>query len=312
MSTKNYNTLDYESQVKKILFKTQVKKQLNTSVVSWLRDENQILKALEVEQCANHIGITEINNVAHIVKADFCRNRICNVCAWRRQSKFVAQMFPVLEKLGSKYEYLFVTLTIRNVKYENLSHAIDILLQGYDKFLKRRKIKRAWVGKVRALEVTYNTDKKSKSYQTFHPHIHIFVAVEKDYFTNSKKYISHKELVGYWQECISVDYLPDCDIKKVTDTQNGAVETLKYSFKSSTDSTALKGYFYTLKNRRLVSFSGVFADMRKLLKQSDFENILTDDINTANISRLAYSLYKFDATGGIYKYYDSLELSLKG
>jgi plasmid rolling circle replication initiator protein Rep len=307
MSTKNYNTLDYESQVKKILFKTQVKKQLNTSVVSWLRDENQILKALEVEQCANHIGITEINNVAHIVKADFCRNRICNICAWRRQSKFVAQMFPVLEKLGSKYEYLFATLTIKNVKYEDLSHAIDIILQGYDRLLKRRKIKRAWVGKIRGLEVTYNAKTK-----TFHPHIHIFIAVKKDYFTNADLYISQNEFTEYWQECIRADYKPICNVEKVTDAQGGAVETLKYSFKSSTDSTALKGYFYTLKNRRLVSFSGVFADMRKLLKQSDFENILTDDVETKNITRLAYSLYKFDATGGIYKYYDSLELSLKG
>lgn len=304
MSTKNYITNDFECQVKKILFKTQIKKKLNESVVDWLFQEGETHKAYQVCDCANHIGITNINDVAHIVKADFCRNRICNVCSWRRQSKFISQMFPVLEKIGNSYEYLFATLTIKNVEYKNLSSAIDELLHAYDKFLKRRKIKRSWVGKIRGLEVTYN-----KNTQTFHPHIHIFVAVHKEYFSNPDLYISQNELSEYWRECISADYKPICNIEKVTETRAGAVETLKYSFKTSADGTALKGYYYALKNRRLVSFSGVFAEMRKLFKQSDFENILTDDVAPANKEKILYTLYKFDATGGIYKYFDSLELS---
>lgn len=306
MSNNNYTTVDFDCQVKKILTKTQYKKKLNNAVIDWLYSVQENKKALEIQDCANHIGITNINNVAHIVKADFCRNRICNVCAWRRQSKFIAQMFPVLEILGKKYDFLFATLTIKNVSYEELNKTINTILLAYDKLLKRRKIKRSWVGKVRGLEITYNslTD-------TFHPHIHIFVAVEKDYFVNCDKYISQNELAEYWQECISADYSPICHIEKVTDTNAGAVETLKYSFKTSSNSSALKGYFYTLKNRRLVSFSGVFAETRKFLKQSDFDSVLTDDIDKNIARNVLYSLYKFDATGGVYKYFDSLELNFK-
>lgn len=308
MSTNNYSTNDFQSQVSKILLKTQIKKKLNQQVIDWLLGERLTDKALEIQNCANHIGITNINNIAHIVKADFCRNRICNICAWRRQSKFIAQMYPVLEKLGNNYKFLFVTLTIKNVEYSDLSSTIDALMRAYDKFLKRRKIKRAWVGKVRALEITYN-----KHTQTFHPHIHIFVAVKPEYFTNPDLYISHEELTEFWQECIQSDYEPICHIETVTDTSAGAVETLKYSFKTSSDNIALRGYYYALKHRRLVSFSGVFADMRAFLRQSDFESILTDDVPPADNSNknVLYSLYKFDATGGIYKYYDSLELYIK-
>ena len=89
------------------------------------------------------------------------------------------------------------------------------------------------------------------------------------------------------------------------------METLKYSFKTSANSNALRGYFYTLKNRRLVSFSGVFADTRKFLKQSDFDAVLTDDFSHNAAKNILYSLYKFDATGGVYKYFDSLELHIK-
>ena len=306
MSNINYTTDDFDCQVKKILSKTQYKKSLNRAVVDWLYSVQEDTKALEIQGCANHIGITNINNVAHIVKADFCRNRICNVCAWRRQSKFVAQMFPVLEILGKKYDFLFATLTIKNVVYEELHKSINMILSAYDKLLKRRKIKRSWVGKIRGLEVTYNsvTD-------TFHPHIHIFVAVEKNYFTDPDQYISQNELAEYWQECISADYSPICHIEKVTDTHSGAVETLKYSFKTSANSNALRGYFYTLKNRRIGSFSGVFADTRKVLRQSDFDAVLTDDFSHNDAKNILYSLYKFDATGGVYKYFDSLELHIK-
>lgn len=301
----NNTTPNYDCQVSKILQKTQIKKAMNTAVVDWLYSRNEYEKAVCVEHCAEHIGITNINNIARIVKADFCRQRICNVCAWRRQSKFIAQMFPVLEILGKKYEFLLATLTIKNVSLQNLRPAVNDILQGYDRLLKRRKIKNAWVGKVRALEITYNQHTKE-----FHPHIHVFIAVDKSYFTDPSKYISQAELEQMWGESVRIGYDPICHIEKVTDTMHGAVETLKYTFKTTKDTTALEGYFYILKNRRLVSFSGVFAETRKFLKQSDFENILTDDMPTDAPKKFLYTLYKFDATGGVYNYYKQLEISI--
>lgn len=307
MSTNNYNTQDYTSQVTKILTKTAIKKSLNKPVIEWLYNKGFPEKAETISCCGNHIGITAINGIAHIVKADFCRERICSVCAWRRQSKFVAQMFPILEIIGKNCEFLLVTLTMRNVTLEELSGAVDVMLSAYDKLLKRRKVKRAWLGKVRALEVTYN-----KNTQTFHPHLHLFVSVEKNYFCDNSLYITQGELSAMWGECLCSGYDPICDIRKVTEEKHGAVETLKYTFKTTKDATALEGYFFKLKGRRLVSFSGNFAKVRKQLALSDFENVLTDDLPNNGVNNYRYVLYRFDATGGLYNYFKEMEIELNG
>lgn len=301
----NYNITDFESQVKKILQKAQIKKSLNKDVISWLHSRGLDDKALAISNCANNIGITNINGVAKIVRADFCKQRLCNVCAWRRQSKFTAQMFPVLKVLQKKYEFLFVTLTMRSVPVEDLKNAVNEILKAYDRLLKHRRIKRSWVGKVRGLEMKYNQHTK-----TFNPHIHVLVAVENDYFTNNEKYISHKMLVEYWSESLRTDYKPRCEVKKVTDQQGAVIETLKYSFKQMNDNTAMLGFHIALSGRRLVSFSGVFAETRKLLRLSDFENVLTDDMPENTPKQIFYSLYTFDATGGVYSYYKQFEMAL--
>lgn len=305
-SISNYSTPSYESQVAKILQKTKIKKALNEDVVQWLMDQGLTEKAYTINHCADLIGITDIGGVAKIVKASFCRERICNVCAWRRQTKFMAQMFPVMEIIGKKYEFVFVTLTMRSVALDDLKSAIDDILLAYDRFLKHRRVKRSWLGKVRGLEMKFNPKNN-----TFNPHIHILVAVDKDYFTNADKYISHTMLVEYWRESLRANYSPRCHLEKVTDADSGAIETLKYSFKQMTNNTALAGFYYALKNRRLVSFSGVFAETRKLLKLSDFENVLTDDMPEDTPRNLTYTLYRFDATGGVYNYYKDLECRLE-
>lgn len=298
----NNITNDFKSQVEKILQKAQIKKSYNKFVIDWLESVGNIKKADIIRQCATMIGVTDVSGVAHVTRANFCRERVCSVCAWRRQSKFVAQMLPVLEALTKQnYEFIFVTLSMRNVTYDCLDGAIDNLMKAYDRFLHLRKVKRSWVGKVRSVELTYN-----ETANTFHPHLHILVAVTSDYF-HSEDYITLSELICFWRNCLQVDYDPSVDISKVNDEYIGAVETLKYAFKPSFSPNALSGFYYVLKNRRLVSFSGVFAEQRKLFKFSSFEDILTDDLPLADNKKFTCFLYKFDSTGGIYNYYNTLE-----
>ncbi|MBR2870744.1 MAG: protein rep [Clostridia bacterium] len=301
----NYSINDFESQVKKILQKAKIKKVLNADVVAWLMSQGEFERAYRINDCATNIGITNIGGVAKIVKANFCRERLCNVCAWRRQSKFMSQMFPVMQILSQKYEFIFVTLTVKSVPLERLKSEINTILAAYDRFLKHRRVKRGWVGKVRGLEMKYNSRTKE-----FNPHIHILVAVEPDYFKNDEKYISQRMVREYWQESLDADYLPRCEVKKVYDTDGVAIETLKYSFKQMTDNTAMSGFYEALKSRRLVSFSGVFAETRKLLKLSDFENVLEDDLPQDTPKQIFYTLYTFDATGGIFSYYKQFEMAL--
>jgi plasmid rolling circle replication initiator protein Rep len=302
MNYNNDTTKDYNCQVQTIIKKAQIKKEYNKKVCAWLISKGEEDKARKITECATMLGFTNIDNVAHIVKANFCRERICSVCAWRRQARFVSQMRPVLSYLSDRdYELLFVTLTVRNVTYAELDKTIDHMLKSYDRLLHNKKIISSWHGKIRSLELTYNSEDK-----TFHPHIHILVAVKHSYFSAPGEFVSQQELCERWKKSLGAEYVPVCDIRKVTDTERGAVETLKYAFKPSLESDALSSFFYILRGRRLVSFSGVFADVRKLLKLSSFEDILTDDIETTKGKQFECMLYKFDTTGGVYSFYEKI------
>lgn len=303
---KNYSTENYQSQVQAILRKLATKKKNNASVIKWLESIREKDKAERIESCGEHIGITNLDDTAHIVKADFCRERLCFVCAWRRQSRFLAQMYPVLSILNDRgYRFLFATLTIKNVSYNDLDETVNKLMHGYKKLIDRRKIKRSWLGITRSMELTYNEETEE-----FHPHIHLMIAVKEEYFIDYEKYISSQELAELWQSCIDVDYIPVVDIRAVSSTDKAAVETLKYSLKPTKAKKAFEAFFYVLRGRRLISFCGVFAKVRQELKYSDFDTILTDDIPTESKRKMSYELYKFDATGGIYNFSQRYELEI--
>ena len=300
---KDYNTNPDTSQEQKLFQKLAIKKAYNKQVIEYLCAVHEPDRANRVLHCGEHIGITTIDGIAKIVKADFCRERLCAVCAWRRQAKFTAQTFPILSILERRgYEFIFVTLTIANMKYEKLENAVDTLLHGYALLRHRRKVKRSWAGIIRSVELTYNADSN-----TFHPHLHLLVAVPHAYFADRDLYISQGELADMWADCIGACYTPVCHIEKVKgDTTAAAVETIKYALKPTDAKQAFSAFFYILRGRRLISFCGVFATLRRELKYSDFENILTDDVDTRR--SITYNLYTFDATGGVYRFNNTYTL----
>lgn len=311
----NNTTPTYDCQVNRIFEKLYARKNANKTVIDFLESEayknsgnpwgeSAYLKSLHLRECATQIGISNVAGIAHIVKADFCRERICNICAWRRQAKFVSQTRPVLNILSNRgYRFIFVTLTMQNMPFEELNKALDLIMQAFHKFVMRRQVKRAFRGVIRSVELTYNEKK-----DTFHPHIHMLVAVEENYFSNTDLYISQELLSELWRDSLGVDYIPIVHIETIDDTEKAQLETLKYSLKPSQNEKALKVFLYVLRGRRLISFSGVFAKLRKELMLSDFEDNLLDDVVKEG-KKIFYDLYRLDSTGGIYKFYERYELS---
>lgn len=325
----NYTILPYGSQVAKIKEKLAEKKNYNEAhVISWLLKEayhkgetlptnisdfsafdkardcecaNDLIdRAHKIAECATYIGITNIDGIAKIVNANFCRERLCAVCMWRRQAKFLAQTMPMLPILGDRgYRFIFITLTLKNVPEYLLRSTIDVMMSAWFKLLHRVPMKKSFKGVIRSLELTYNEKRDD-----FHPHIHALVAVDKDYFENPDKYISTARLSALWAKyCGGLDYEPHCSIEAVRGDkrQRHALEVIKYSLKPDKYDAALSAFYYCLKGRRLVSFSGVFAKLRQELKLTDFENILTDDLPD-RVQRISAELLKFDVNGGTYKF----------
>lgn len=242
-------------------------------------------RAAQLDECGNWLEFhRSINNGnLTLARANFCKYRLCPMCSWRRSLKIfgqTSQIMDVAEK--EKYRFLFMTLTIENCDKIHLSRDISRLYAGTTALLRREKYKKAIHGWMRALEVTHNTNIKSKSFDTYHPHIHMILAVKPSYFNGKgNKYISQADLTDDWQKAMKLDYKPITDIRAVNKKNKGHIrEVAKYAVKPSdilvqdhdlTDS-AVWTLDQALENRRMVSFGGILKKIKADLNLDDAEN----------------------------------------
>ncbi len=255
-------------------------------------------KAKRVCLCGSDISYRIPQNGSEDPKlyhANFCKDRLCALCAWRRSMKIFGQVSKIMDKIEGKYEYIFITLTVLNCSSEDLPKQIEILQKGFKEIMRSSQMK-AIKGYFKSLEITHD-HKKIKS-RVYHPHIHAICAVNKSYF-HSRDYISHKKLTEIWREKCKLDYDPSVKIKKVVPKNDkkdpelksikGAVcETAKYTIKpgditrGSYDEIdrAVLTYSNALRSKRICSFGGIFKEVAAELKLDDM--IDGDLINTDN------------------------------
>lgn len=226
--------------------------------------------------------------------ANFCKVRLCPMCSWRRELKIFAQTSKVMNKAIDKndYRFIFLTLTCKNVTGDELSNTIDNLFNSFHKMFRRAIVKKSIKGWFRALEVTHNLDKSSNSYDTYHPHFHIILMVNKSYFNKPEFYISQEKWTTLWKESLKVDYTPIVDVRTFKTNNEKQIskslaETAKYTVKDGdyilkdneemTDS-AVMILDEALAHRRLVAFGGELKEIHKSLNLDDIED--GDLINT--------------------------------
>lgn len=281
------------------------KKQQSDMLASVYEFLEMYRRADRVQSCGTWLEFGIFPDKNKLVFANFCKDRLCPMCNWRRSLKLYGQVSAVMDELERQgYKFLFLTLTIKNCSASALSSTIDILLKGFTKlFNKNRRVAKQIKGFFRSLEITKNARTGE-----YHPHLHCILAVRAEYF-NGKNYISQSEWAQIWQKCIAVEYQPIIDIRRIKSGDkgvSGAVrEVAKYSVKGSDfldmsdlDSTAetVADFLKALSFRRLVSFTGVFADIRKQLKFDDVEQgdlVQTDIDNIRNDVAIAIVRYGY-------------------
>ena len=243
-------------------------------------------KARKLRDCGTFLAFKRYlaDNSLKLHSANFCKIRLCPLCSWRRSLKIfgqVSQIMNVAQK-EKEHEFLFLTLTVKNCPGKDLSKTLDMMLQGYDKMFKRACIKKAILGSFRALEITHNTNKYSQNYDTYHPHFHCVLMVNKSYFNGHLgNYLTQQKWVDLWQDVIGADYAPLVDIRKIDKTGKGiekaVAEVAKYSVKDADflspdealQDKAIMVLDEALANRRLISFRGEFAKIQKQLALDD-------------------------------------------
>lgn len=247
-------------------------------------------RSARVHFCATDLAFGHSEGKYKLHEANFCRERLCPMCAARRARKAFSQVYQICDHLRKDgVRFLFLTLTVVNCEGEKLSETIDNMQKAFHKFVNYKRFKESILGFFRALEVTRNNRKRSKSYGTFHPHFHCVLAVPENYFT-SDKYIKQEEFLKMWRKACKDDRISQVNIKTVKDyaAKDGvdnlaracaevAKYTLKskdYLFKDDDDLTdeVVSLLSNALRARRLTAFGGCFAVVRDILALDDIED----------------------------------------
>lgn len=266
--------------------------------------------------------------------ANFCRERLCPMCAFRRSLKIFGQVSQIMNRIESEYDFIFLTLTVRNCLSGELEKTITQMQNAWRcKFRNKADFKRVVKGYFKVLEVTHNLNVKSKSYNTYHPHFHCILAVNKSYFT-SRDYIKRNEWLKMWQKAYNDFLITQVDIRRVkakTEIKQGenfvkslssaVAEVAKYSVKASDyigkidKNGSIKKYSdkviddtvstlnFALKNRRLAEFGGIFKDVHIQLHLDDCEDGDLINVNGEDLRPdVSYMIYRYRWNAGVSNY----------
>ena len=299
-----------------ILKRLQVKKNSGLMLAASYWRLGKIELAGLVAECGTFIGIQE---GVGIVEANFCKQRLCPSCAWRRSVKIYGGTSHILDYLDEKYgkdiKYLFLTLTVKNVFLEDLGKAIDDMAEAFKRLINNKAWKRRVKGAMRTLEITVNYEKR-----TAHPHYHLILAVDRSYATKGDKtYWTQEDWQRVWQKAARLDYAPQVYIERIkaqkkvrdacktkgererADRRAAVAEVSKYIAKDadylidSRDAQMdpdvaerltdylVEQLFEQLRGRRLVSYTGILREAQRDLKinpeAGELVDEMRDDIN---------------------------------
>ena len=263
-------------------------------------------KADRIKNCGIQLTFKECPNghSKKLTHAHFCKVRLCPLCAWRRSLKLIQQLRLITHEANKKHkiQWLFLTLTVQNVPSSELSNEITKIFKAWQRLSQRKIFKDSVAGWYRALEVTRNSTN-----WTYHPHLHVLLAVKPSYFSGSH-YISQDKWVSLWRESLRVEYQPIIDIRQIKPKRNikqemqylseieqqtaieaAVLEVAKYPIKPDSylqngnkqaNEAAVSVLDNALLNRRMVAYGGILKDIwNELNPNIKNEGELTDVID---------------------------------
>lgn len=185
-----------------------------------------------------------------------------------------AHLTDVVDKLREDgYDVLHVVLTVRNVRGSLLRDQITKMYKSFSS-LTHEPALTGWKGSLRFLEVSYNRDDK-----TYHPHLHVLVAVRASYFV-SRYYVSQEKLVRLWRAALDLDYDPmvhirKCDPRAILEVAKYCVKPFDFAECDPAETLRIYRCFdFVLHSRRLIQSYGV---MRQLIRDCKLDDTLDDE-----------------------------------
>ena len=253
-----------------------------------------IARELMLDAGTRDIG-QKIANCAHTLKADLlihpelrpevnlkaahvCNTRLCPFCEWRRTRAWRARLTDGLTALYGdqpKLRGVFLTLTVRNPRLEDLGATLDHMNKAWSRLIKRSFFPSdKWF---RRTEITITGVPGSNCFSA-HPHFHVLLLVRPSYFSTG--YIKQTTWQKEWMDAARLDYPPVVDVRASkkkcgngTDSESAAkgsvLEAAKYATKATALmelGTAITEFHFQLRNRRLYALS---KKLREYIKAGD-------------------------------------------
>lgn len=246
-----------------------------SQVLAW--EDYAPKKAVRVRDCSDMLLFTvQQDGTKRLKNGNFCRERLCPMCGWRRSLKAYSNMTKVMDVVGKDYAFIFLTLTAKNCTGTELTEILNKMFRAWHNMMRTKAVKQAVKGWYRGLEVTHNID-----CDTYHPHFHVVLAADKRYF-KGENYIKQADWKALWKSAMCVDYDPIIDVRKIKGkTAKAVAEVAKYSVKDADyiipdnwDLTVdtVRTLDVSLKGRRLIAYGGVLKDVHKRLNLDDEVN----------------------------------------
>lgn len=272
-----------------------------------------------IQQCNNFMMFAsdiELKNKKQF-KGSSCKNRFCPLCSWKKARKDALALSVQMEyiKQEHKKEFIFVTLTAPNVESDELENEIKLYNQAFKKMMERKEVDKISKGYVRKLEITYDKEpfitremywkrkeyydvrnltigNENPNFDTYHPHFHVMIAVNKSYFRDTDYYIKRDRWLELWQLSTDNPLITQVDVRKVRHNDNKEVaEIAKYAAKDSDyliSDEVFSVFYKALKGKRLITHSGLFKESMNLWKNGKLDKYLEKD-TTEYVYALLYS-----------------------
>jgi len=244
----------------------------------FLKESELLLRCCSYLTFSNQEHIQTLEKRMKLKNADFCKFRFCSSCNWRRNlniNKELLQAFEAIE-LNRKVSYLFLTLTIKNPRTEDLKVTTKHLNESFVRMSQTKAYKDTILGHFKALEIVGDETPAGE----VHPHLHVILIVNSSYFT-SRNYISQAKWTDMWQKALRVDYTPIIDVRRIkakktksgkelTALQSAVFEVAKYSVKHSILTEKSDDEFVIIMNQtkrmRFFSTGGILKDSINFIK----------------------------------------------
>ena len=232
-------------------------------------------KAKRIKDCASYLDFycDETEEFKKLAHGFFCHDRFCPICSnlkMRRDSLELLSCINVLKK-DFNYQFLMITLTVKNVSSDVLKDEIKKIKKSFKKFRELQAFQKMSKGYVCKLEVTYN-----KEVDSYHPHLHLICAVNNSYF-NSRDYLSRDKILQMWRNSYKDQSITQVDIRKInTATIKDILEITSYAAKNADlfySYDVFKVFYNSLRSVQILSYNSCFRDIRKKIRDKDINLI---------------------------------------